>query len=152
MLHQVFLLTFLFFPPLFNLSVPIIYIYCLGTIVQKFAQAYTSELLHIPNNFFPLIDNIVKILNAYSASNAPCKRKNNHIAITYNNPNLSLQPFNVTNEQKSLTWMEMKSWHSVRVVQKITSIGYICLLLVNQKKKLKCVFGCILKFTWQYYS
>jgi hypothetical protein len=40
----------------------------------------------------------------------------------------------------------MKSWHSARVVQKITSIGYLCLLLVNQEKKLKCVFGCIFEF------
>jgi hypothetical protein len=61
------------------------------------------ELLHIPNNFFPLINNIIKIPNACSASNAPSQRKNNHIAITHSNPNLSMQPFNVTNEQKSLT-------------------------------------------------
>jgi hypothetical protein len=77
--------------------------------------------------------------------------KNNHIAFTHNNPNLSLQLFNVTNEQKTWTWMAMKSWHSVKVVQKISSISYLRLLLVNQEKKLKCVFGCILNFTWQYY-
>lgn len=110
MLHQVFLLTFLFFPPLFNLSSSIIYIYCLGTIVQKISQACTLELLHIPNNFFSLTNNIVKRPNACSACNAPCQRKKNHIAFTHSNPSLSLQPFNVTNEQK--TWrIKKRSWN-----------------------------------------
>jgi hypothetical protein len=53
-----------------------------------------------PQQIFSLTNNIVKKPNACSACNAPCQRKNNHIAFAHNNQNLSLQSFNVTIEQK----------------------------------------------------